>query len=166
MDQLGINLPGLVAQIINFGILYFILSKFVLPRVTSMLSERTRRIEQSLAQVELVQQQAADAQTQVEAQLVEARQQANEIVSRASETANRVRADAQDEARKEAEVIISRARAEIQIERDRAISDLRREFADITITAAERVIKQSLDKDRHAKLIDDVLAEAPSFKGN
>ena len=56
---------------------------------------------------------------------------------------------------------MERARAEIQLERDGAIADLRREFADLTITAAERVIRRSLDRDAHNDLIEQVLAEAP-----
>ena len=40
MEQLGINLNGLIAQLINFVVLYFLLSKFLFPRVTQMLDAR------------------------------------------------------------------------------------------------------------------------------
>jgi F-type H+-transporting ATPase subunit b len=51
------------------------------------------------------------------------------------------------------------------LERDGAIAQLRREFADLTITAAERVIRRSLDRDAHRQLIEEVLAEAPANGG-
>ena len=54
---------------------------------------------------------------------------------------------------------------EIQLERDRAIADLRGEFADITVTAAEKVINQSLDRQAHQRIIDETLAES-NFSGN
>ena len=60
----------------------------------------------------------------------------------------------------DAEAIVSRAREEIALERDQAIEQIRREFADIAITAAERVIEQSLDRSAHQRLIDQVLAES------
>jgi F-type H+-transporting ATPase subunit b len=58
---------------------------------------------------------------------------------------------------------LARARNEIQLERDEAIAQIRRQFADLTITAAEKVINQSLDKKAHERLIEEVLAES-SFK--
>jgi F-type H+-transporting ATPase subunit b len=164
VDQLGINLPGLIAQLVNFTILFLILRAFLWPRVVGMLDERTRRIRESMDRAAQLQQQATQAQQEFEAQIQQARQEAQEIVARALQTADRVKADAESDARKQADAIVERARAEIQLERDRAIADLRREFADVTILAAERVIKQSLDKQRHVALIEDVLAETGSLK--
>ncbi|MCS6801547.1 MAG: F0F1 ATP synthase subunit B [Chloroflexota bacterium] len=160
MDQLGINLPGLVAQLVNFIILFLILRAFLWPRVVGMLDERARRIKESMDRAAELQQQTARAQQEVEAQLQQARQEAQEIVARALQTADRVKAEAESDARRQADALIARARAEIQMERDRAIAELRREFADVTIMAAERVIQQSLDKERHVALIEDVLAQS------
>ena len=56
--------------------------------------------------------------------------------------------------------MLERARQEIQRERDIAIAQLRSEFADLTIRAAERVIGQALDADAHQRLIDEVLADS------
>ena len=164
MDQLGINLPGLIAQLVNFTILFLILRAFLWPRVVGMLDERTRRIRESMDRAAQLQQQATQAQQEFEAQIQQARLEAQEIVTRALQTADRVKSDAESDARKQADAIVERARAEIQLERDRAIADLRREFADVTILAAERVIQQSLDKQRHVALIEEVLAETGSLK--
>jgi len=49
------------------------------------------------------------------------------------------------------------------LERDQAIAELRREFADLAISAAERVINQSLDRNQHKRLIEETLAES-SFR--
>ena len=70
--------------------------------------------------------------------------------------------EAREAARGEAEIILERARAEIQSERDAAIQELRSQFADLTILAAERVINKSLDKDAHRDLIQQTLEEAGS----
>jgi F-type H+-transporting ATPase subunit b len=64
------------------------------------------------------------------------------------------------QAQAEAETMLARARSEIQLERDNAIAELRKEFADITVQAAEKVIGQSLDKSSHQKLIEEVLADS------
>ena len=70
---------------------------------------------------------------------------------------------ARTQAQADAEVTLARARNEIQLERDSAIADLRKEFADLTIAAAEKVINQSLDRNAHRRLIDEALAES-SFR--
>jgi F-type H+-transporting ATPase subunit b len=160
MDKLGINLPGLIAQFVNFGILLFILWRFVLPPVQRMLDERRQRIQESLEAAERMRAQASETERMLEEQREEGRRQAQQIIGQAQEIARRIEAEARTQAQQESEALVARARAEIQLERDGAIADLRREFADITVSAAEKVINQSLDRDAHKRLIDDVLASS------
>ncbi|MBI2761073.1 MAG: F0F1 ATP synthase subunit B [Chloroflexi bacterium] len=160
MDKLGLNLPGLIAQFVNFGILLFILWKFVLPPVQKMLDERRRRIEESLEAADRARTQAVDTERRVQEQLEESRTQGRQLVVEAQAIANRIREDARTQANEETEQLKTRALADIQLERDNAIASLRREFADITVSAAEKVINQSLDRNAHQRLIEQALAES------
>ena len=92
-----------------------------------------------------------------------ARREGQQLIAQAQEIGNRLQADARTQAQSDAEAILVRARSEIQIERDAAIAGLRREFADLTISAAEKVINTSLDKNAHKRLIDEALAQS-SFR--
>jgi F-type H+-transporting ATPase subunit b len=87
------------------------------------------------------------------------------VVANAQNIATRIQADAREQSAKDREAALERARQEIQQERDRAIADLRGEFADITVRAAEKVINQSLDRQAHQRVIDETLAES-NFSGN
>ena len=160
MDKLGLNLPGLIAQFVNFGILLFILWRFVLPPVQRMLDERRRRIQESLEAADRMRAQAIDAERRVQEQLDESRRQGRQLVEEAQGIARRIEEDARTRAQAEVEQTRARALADIQLERDSAIASLRREFADVTIAAAERVINQSLDRNAHQRLIEEVLAES------
>ncbi len=104
--------------------------------------------------------QAIDAERQVQAQLEEARQQSRQLVAEAQAVAKRIEDEARARAQAEVEQMRARALADIQLERDAAIAALRREFADITVAAAEKVINRSLDRTAHRQLIEQVLAEA------
>src|SRR3712207_2153951 len=126
MDKLGLNLPGLIVQFVNFGILLFILWRFVLPPVQRMLDERRRRIEESLQAAERMRVQAQETERLLEEQRAEGRRQAQEIVAQAQEIARRIEADARTQAQADAEAMIARARSEIALERDGAIAELRR----------------------------------------
>jgi len=77
----------------------------------------------------------------------------------------RLKEEAREEARHEAEITIARARTEIQRERDESIEELKRQFVDLAITAAEKVISETLDKEKHRRLIDEVLEQAPKREG-
>jgi F-type H+-transporting ATPase subunit b len=158
VDKIGLNLPGLIVQFINFGVLLFILWRFVLPPVRRMLDERRARIQESLEAAERMRAQATETERMLEEQREEGRRQAQEIIASAQGIARRIEDEARTQAQSDAEALIVRARSEIQLERDQAIADLRREFADITVSAAEKVINQSLDRQAHRRLIDDVLA--------
>ena len=69
-----------------------------------------------------------------------------------------------DRARQEAENFVERARADIQRERDNAVEEVRASFGDLAITAAERVVRRSLDRQAHEELINQVLEEGESLR--
>lgn len=163
MDALGINVPGVVAQLINFFILLLLLRLFLYGPVMRMLDERARRVRQSMETAEESRGRAEQAERGVQERLEAARREGQALVGQAQEVANRIHEEARQAARQDTEALLARARSEIQIERDSAIAELRKEFADLTISAAEKVIGQSLDRQAHQRLIDEVLAES-SFK--
>jgi len=159
VDALGINLPGLVAQIINFTILLTVLYLLLYKPVIRMLDQRSDRIRDSLDQADRLKAESADAAEAVKNQIEDARQEGRNIVAQATQVAERVREEAREQARRDAEQIATRAQADIQRERDDALERLRAQFSDLAILAAERVINSSLDAAQHRRLIDEVLQE-------
>ena len=164
IENLGINLPTLAAQLINFGILIGILFLVAYKPLMRMLDERSKKVKESMEQAEQVKEQAVHAEEEVKRQLETAGKQGQEVIARAARTGEELGQKAQEQARQEGESLIVRARAEIQRERDDAIDELRREFADLTVTAAGKVIDRSLDKEAHRQLIDEVLEESTTLK--
>jgi len=165
VEALGLNLPQLIAQLVNFFVLLFILRLVAYKPILKMLDERKQKIAEGLNAAEIARAEAASAQANIQAQLDVARKEGQEIVANAQGIATRIQADAREQSTRDREASLDRARVEIQQERDRAIADLRGEFADITVKAAEKVINQSLDRDAHQRVIDETLAES-NFSGN
>jgi F-type H+-transporting ATPase subunit b len=160
IGALGINLPGLLAQLIGFTILLVLLRFVAFKPFMGMLDERSRRVREGLEAAEKMKEQAAQADVTVQKRLEEARQEGQVLIGQAQQIASRIQDEAQQQARTEGEALLARARNEIQLERDEAIAEIRRQFADLTISAAEKVIGQSLDKKAHERLIDEALAES------
>jgi F-type H+-transporting ATPase subunit b len=164
LASLGINLPLLVAQVVNVAILFGLLYLFVYKPIMRIIDERSRRIKESMEQTEYIKTQAEQAEEEAKKRIEAAAREGQELVARSVRTGEEVRREAQQQAKQSAEALITRARTEIQRERDEAIDELRKEFADITIMAAERVIEKSLDKKVHREIIDKVLDESTTLK--
>ncbi len=161
--DLGINVPVLVAQLVNFTILLVVLRLFAWGPLTKMLDERREKIRESLAAADEAKSQVAESGRQAQEQIEAARREGQQLIAQSQEIANRIQSDARTQAQTESEAALVRARSEIQLERDTAIAELRKEFADLTIAAAEKVISGSLDRNAHKRLIDEALAQS-SFR--
>jgi F-type H+-transporting ATPase subunit b len=166
MGALGINLPLLVAFIINFVILFALLGLVLYKPVMKTLDERSKRIKESMERAEATKAEYAHAEEEVKKLISKAREDGQALVGQASQIGEKIKEEAKEGARKEAQAIVDRTRAELEEERDRIIDDLRREFVDISISAAEKVIKETLDKERHRKLIEEALEESATFREN
>ena len=164
--SLGVNLPLLVVFIINFIVLFVLLRIFLYKPVLKMLDERAKRTKEGMELAEAVKKEYEQSKVEVQKQIEQGRQEAQAIIAQAMQTGERLKEESRQEATKQAQVIIDRTRAELEAERDKIVEDLRREFIDISISAAEKVIKETLDKEKHRKLIEETLQESVTFKKN
>ena len=164
VTELGINLPSLVAYIVNFILLLGILGFFAYKPLMRMLDERTERIRESLEAADRAREEAASAQEAIQEQIDEALREGQRIMDQTREAAERFRTEEMDKARQEAEAFVERAKADIARERDTALQEVRASFGDLAITAAERVIRSSLDRTAHESLINQVLEEGESLR--
>jgi F-type H+-transporting ATPase subunit b len=164
ISELGISWPTLITQVVTFLILLVILRFVAYKPIMRMLDERSRRIKESMDQAEDLKKQSAGAQEEIKKQLEQASREGQERIARAVKAGEDVKQKAQEDAKKEAEALVTRARSEIQRERDEAVGEVRREFADLTVLAAGKVIEKSLDKEEHRELIDKVLEESSTLE--
>ncbi|MBI2856432.1 MAG: F0F1 ATP synthase subunit B [Chloroflexi bacterium] len=161
MADLGFHWPSLIVYLVNFVILLGVLYAVGYKPILRMLDQRSERIRESVEMAERVRQEAANQQEEMEKRLQEARQEGQSLLAQAREMAERYREEERGKARQEAEAFIARARDDIQRERDEAIEQVRRQFAELAIMAAERVIERSLDSNTHRDIIEKVLEESP-----
>ncbi len=162
MEALGINGTGLLAQLINFLVLLFILWKFLFPRVVGMLDARANRIRESMEKAEQIQRDAERMEQQFQERLAEARREGQQVVANANQIAQRIQAEAHEKASRDAEAFLARAREQIQRETEQAQAQLRQQVAELAILAASRVVQRDLDAKQHVDLIERVLQEAES----
>ncbi len=166
IGELGLKVPTLIAQVINFGILFLVLRFVAYKPIMRMMDARSNKIKDSLEQAGRIKQQAAVAEQETAKKIEEAGAEARRLIAQATASGEAMRQKAQADARTDAEKLIAQARGQISQERDDAIGELRKEFADLTVLAAEKVIKRSLDKEAQRSLIEQTLEESSGLKNN
>ena len=165
LGALGLDLGSLIVYLVNFGALLLLLYLFAYKRILGMLDQRANRIRASLEEADRVRREAQEQQAAMERTLDEGRQEGQRVLAEAREAAERYRERQAAQARSEAEAMLDHARDEIRRERDAALEQVRGEFAGLAVTAAERIIRRSLDPNVHKDLIDEVLAESDLLDG-
>jgi F-type H+-transporting ATPase subunit b len=154
--------PGLglmVWTLLAFGITMLILRKFAFPKIQDALDRRQRLIEESIEAADRTREEAEQLLSDYRARLAEARVQAEEIVERAQKNSELYDAEAREATDKVISERKEQAARDIEAEARRAISDIRREVADLTIAATEKVTRKTLNTDDQRKLVEDALAE-------
>jgi len=166
VEALGVSVTGLLAQFINFILLLLILRAIAYKPILRMLDQRSERIRESMERAEAVKQQAARTEEEFARRLAEARREGQEIVAQAEKIADRLRQEEMEKTRQEVDQLRAKALEDIERERERAVTELRKQVADLALFAAGRVVGRSLDQTSHYRLVDEALAEAEKLKLN
>jgi len=152
----------LIVGAIAFGILFYFMWKWVIPRINTLLDERRAQIQGQLESAEQTRMQAERELQDYRQQLAHAREDSNRIIEEARETAEQFRRDIQAKAEEESRNIVARAQDEIRAERDRVFNELRAQVADIAVSLAGRVVGAELDTKSHERLIDEYIEQVAS----
>lgn len=152
--------PGLfIWTIVTFLVLLTLLAKFAWRPLLQSLAAREETIRKSLADAEKARQELERLNQESEAIIRQARVEAEAIVGASRAGAERLRGELRDKARAEAEGIIKNAERQIQLETARALQDIRREAADISVAIASKLIQRNLTKEDNEKLIEEALRQ-------
>src|SRR5688572_12647382 len=149
----------MIWTLLVFGVSFWILGKFVFPRIAEALDRRQKAIEDSIDAAERTRQEADQLLAEYRERLAEARGQADEIVSRARKTGEAAEAEIVADARTKREEMMEQTRRDIEAETRRAIQEIRAEVADLTVLATEKVTRKALTDEDHKRLVEEALAE-------
>lgn len=141
-----------------FLVLLFLLKKFAFPAILKATEDREATIARQLAEAEKANTEAKALLEQNRRLLAEARTQAQTMLGEAKAAAEKERSTAIDKTRHEQEELLARARREIGEERDKALTDLRREAVDLSLAAAAKLIGQRLDSAQDRSLVERYLS--------
>jgi F-type H+-transporting ATPase subunit b len=154
------SLPELIIGALAFVIVFAILAKVLLPRINTVLAERTDHIEGGLKRAQQAEAEANRVLEQYRAQLAEARHEAARLREQAKEEAAQIVAKGRTDGVAERQRIIDSAAAQIEADRQQALTSLRAEVGSLAVELASRIVGESLaDEARQSRMVDRFLAE-------
>lgn len=150
-------------MVLSFGIVFVILSKYGFPIIVKAIEERKEYIDNSLEAARQANEQLANIQAEAAKILAEAKEQQHAILKEAYAEKEQIIEEARQKAKAETLLQIEEATRRIREEKERAIRDVRSEIADLSITIAEKVIKEKIHCDKEQQQVIDKLLDEISF---
>lgn len=167
------NLPAVLTpdlgllfwMLLAFLVVFVVLAKKGFPAIVNMVEERKAYIDESLKKAHEANEKLANIQAEGEKMLLEARERQSQIVKEAQATRDKMIAQAEVKAREESARIIAEAKAQIETEKHNAIADIRQQVSVLSVSIAEKILRQKLSDDKSQmayvdKLLDDVSSDA------
>jgi F-type H+-transporting ATPase subunit b len=162
LTPLGINTGFLLAQIINFLLLFGLLSIFLWRPLMNMLDSREMKIQKGLEDAAAAANARRNAEAEAEKIVAAARAEAQRVVEEARGRGDELAKLVENEARTEAEQIRAEGRIRVNEERDRQLADMRGQVASIAVAVAQRLIGETLDEKRQQALVNDFFSKVPA----
>jgi F-type H+-transporting ATPase subunit b len=153
------SLGLMIWTLLSFGVALLILRRLAFPRIAEALDKRRKLIEDEIAASEKARADADELLKEYRARLAEAREQADDIITRARKAGDATQEQAKADAKEYREQLLESTRKDIETETRRALDDIRKEVAALTIAATEKVTRKALDDDDQRRLIEEALAE-------
>lgn len=152
---------------VNFGLffwtwavfiaLFLVLRRFAWPAILKTTEERERRIKKDLADAERMNAEAKALLEEHRRMMVSAKDQTHALLAEAKTVAERERESLLAKTRQEQEQLLERAKREITAERERAVTQLRREAVDLSLAAASKLLEAKLDSESDRRLVTEFL---------
>jgi F-type H+-transporting ATPase subunit b len=153
--SVGLMIWTLLAFFITFGLLRWL----AFPRIREALEKRQTAIEDSIDAAERTRKEADELLAEYRERLKEARSQSEEIVERARKAAEAREREGVEEGKAKREELLEQARRDIEAETQRAIQEIRKEVADLTVLATEKVTRKTLSEEDQTRLVEEALRE-------
>ena len=154
--------PGLglmIWTLVLFLFTMWVLSKVAFPKIQEALDKRAKTISESIEAAERQRKESDELLAEYRERLSEAREQADDIMARARKAAETAESEATTAGKEKREELVAAAKRDIEAETRRSLDQIRKEVADLTVLATEKVTRKSLSEDDQRRLVEEALSE-------
>ncbi len=155
--KLGIDWKLLIAQVINFGILFWILRRYAYQPMFDFLEKRTTRIEQGLKDAEAATVRLGEMEVKEKVVLTEARAEARNIIASAEESAKKRDTEREKETETKVKRLLEEAAIKIREEKDAIMTEAKQEIGELVIISVEKILREKVDVIKDKSLIEGMM---------
>lgn len=153
IETFHIDAKILIAQIVNFAIVFSVLYFFALKPLMKVMAERTKKIEKGLADAKEMEKKLAITEDDYAAKMKEAKSEAAAIMEKANAQAEAKKAEMIAKAKDEIGAIINQEKAQMQTEKAKVLKEIKAELAELVGASLEKVLEAKLDDKKDGELI-------------
>ncbi len=157
LNEFGVEWKLLLAQIVNFLLLLFILKKILYKPVLNMLEERKSKIAESIKNAETIEKKLEKIEKDREQTIQKASSEAMALLEDATKTSGLIIEEAHQKASKDIEQIIEKAHLQIASDREKMRQEIREELSELVATAMTSVYSKKLTKADQEDIIRETL---------
>lgn len=157
IETFHIDLGLLVAQMINFAIVIYVLYFFALKPLMKIMEERSKKIEKSIDEAKKIEEKLKQTDMDYKEAMSNAKKEANLIMEKASAQAEEKREEMLKKAKLEIGSVINEEKAKMQTEKAEVLKELKKEVAEMVVSSLEKVLDKNLDDKTDKELINKIV---------
>jgi F-type H+-transporting ATPase subunit b len=159
INNFHIDAGLLIAQVINFAIIFAALYFFALKPLLAVMNNRTKTIEKSLEDAKKAEENLNKAEEEYNKRIQEAKQEANAILKKTEEQAEQKKHDTVERAKQEIGEMITKEKEMQRAEKKKILREIKEGAADLIEASLEKILKEKIDSEKDKELIQKVLKQ-------
>ena len=152
MDNFGVQGDLLVAQVINFCLVSYVLYRFAIKPVLKTVEERQKKISEGLQYAEEMKVQLAAAEQERLDLLKKAQEDAQSLFAKTKRESETYLQEQKHIAEQKVEQMLTQAQGTIESERRKMLAEAKTEVAGLVVATTERVLKDVLTDEVRTQL--------------
>lgn len=157
IETFHIDLKLIIAQMVNFTIVFLVLYWFAFKPIARVMAERTAKIEKGLLDAKKVEEKLSETQEEFNKAMASAKKQANDILEKAAVEADARKQEMIARAKEEIGAIINQEKQKMQAEKAATLKEIKKEVADLVISAVEKVLDEKIDEKKDKEIIKKMI---------
>lgn len=158
-NPVAFNWVPFVAALVIFGIVFFVLARFVWPKILGGLEDRANKIRSEVFAAEELRKAAAEEKKQFERSLADARAESARIIEQTKAEQSRLAADLRAKAEVELNAMRDEAKATIEAAKRAAINEIYAETATLATSVAGKILRREVNADDQRRLVEESVSQ-------
>lgn len=158
IETFHIDIKLLIAQAINFAIVFGVLYFFALKPLVKVMQERTKKIEKSMEDAKLIDDKLRETKSEYEVIIANAKKESNEILEKAQAQAEERKKEMVAKAKEEIGQVINKEKAQLQIDKANTLKEIKKDVAELVIASMEKVLGEKVDEKKDKEILKRIVS--------